>query len=176
MSATETPRPTGAEKLPVEDVVGQLADMPASDAARRLDAVPAARAVEVLTEMDDEVAGDIPGAMQRTAAAAALTTMPPAVAAELLLRTQYDERVGILSQLSAEAAPVIFAEMPDRITVLAQSGVAPDKVVQFLANMPIDGGDGAGYWSAAEVSDAPSDTRWAVACQRWWRPQPGRPS
>ncbi|WP_405431109.1 magnesium transporter MgtE N-terminal domain-containing protein [Micromonospora sp. NBC_00617] len=112
-------------------MVGQLADMPASEAARRLDAVPAARAVEVLTEMDDEVVGDILGAMQRTAAAAALTTMPLAVAAELLLRTQYDQRAGILSQLSAEAAPVILAEMPDWITVLAQSRVAPDKVVQF---------------------------------------------
>ncbi|MEU8258556.1 hypothetical protein AB0C06_30300 [Micromonospora inaquosa] len=146
------------EALPVEDVVGQLVDMPASDAARRLDAVTAVRAVEVLTEMDDKVAGDILGEMQRTTAAAALTTMPPPAAAELLLRIKHDHRTGIFSQLPAEAAPVIFAEMSDWITVLSQSGVAPNKAVQFLANMPIE--DAVAFFSR-EAAAAP---RWlAVA-------------
>ncbi|MGC5335108.1 magnesium transporter MgtE N-terminal domain-containing protein [Micromonospora sp. DT62] len=126
------------QELPLEDVVEQLADMPASDAARRLDVIPVERTVEVLTDMDDKVGGEILAAMRPTAAAAALTAMAPSAAAELILRIRYDQRTQIFTCLPAEAAPAIFAEMPDWITVLGQSGVGPEKVVQFLARVPFD--------------------------------------
>ncbi|MFI5838026.1 magnesium transporter MgtE N-terminal domain-containing protein [Micromonospora sp. NPDC051300] len=124
--------------LALADVVEQLADMPAQDASRRLDLTPAARVVEVLTNMDDRVAGGILGAMLPATAAVVLAAMDPATAAELIVRNGHDQRSRIFSRLSPEAAATIFAAMPAWITVLSQSGVSPETVVRFLAHMPFD--------------------------------------
>ncbi|WP_199516076.1 magnesium transporter MgtE N-terminal domain-containing protein [Nucisporomicrobium flavum] len=124
------------ETLSLSEVVEQLADMPPSDAALRLDLVAPERAAEVLPEMDEGKASGILSRMRAEAAAAAVAHMRPSSAARLLERVEPQGRSSLLERLQPGLAEAIFEEVSgDWPRKVGRWGVAEPAIARILGAM-----------------------------------------